>query len=279
MISALAMHALPKLGYNEGTPKHEKAIMPLYNPDHIEYNITTANIQISMEDGRMLPAYWAHPTIGRKMPGIALIHDWWGVTDPMRRMANLFAQTGYYVIVPDMFNGKTATTHQEALALVNSLGDTGYKYVDTTLTVLERHNQSNSAVGAVGFGLGGSFAFEAAILRKDLEAAIAFGGFPQRYKNHFHRAHTPILAFYGSEDQFVPQEAITTLTSEFAQLGPQSPHEVAIIDGLEHDFFKQYITQQQRPHIREVWHQMIEFLDKWLTNPYQKPAERNKRFL
>ena len=91
--------------------------MPLYEPDRIEYEITTGRVQIVVNGGNM-PAYWARPNLGSRFSGVVLIHDWWGLNDLIRRLANLFAQMGHYVIAPDLFAGQTTDDPQQALRLV-----------------------------------------------------------------------------------------------------------------------------------------------------------------
>jgi carboxymethylenebutenolidase len=248
--------------------------MPLYDPDHVEYEVTSGNIQIALEDGTTLPAYWAHPIIGGKFPGIALIHDWWGITPIIRRMTMLFAQAGHYVIVPDLFNGKVAASHAEALELLESLGSAGYKRADMALQVLETHRHCNSDVAAVGVGMGGSLAFEAAIVRTNLEAAVAFGGFPQRYLGHFKRANTPILAFYGSQDAFISPDLIEKLRAELAEATVTPPHEVVILEGAGHDLFGDHLPEEQRVYGREAWGRTLDFLDEVLQGPTQPPERK-----
>ncbi len=249
--------------------------MPLYDPDHVEYEVTSGNIQIALEDGTTLPAYWSHPIIGGKFPGIALIHDWWGITPIIRHMTTLFAQTGHYVIVPDLFEGKVATTHAEALALVDALGSVGYKRTDMALRVLETHRQCNGDIAAVGLGMGGSLAFEAAIVRPNLEAAVAFGGFPQRYLGHFKHTHAPILAFYGSLDAFISPDMIDKLRAELASLTSTPPHEIVILEGAGHDLFAEDLSEQQRDYGREAWQRTLDFLDEVLKGP-TRPPERKR---
>lgn len=248
--------------------------MPLYEPDHVEYEVTGGHIQIAMEDGTTLPAYWAHPAIGAKFPGIALIHDWWGVTGVIRRMAMLFAQMGHYVIVPDLYAGRVATTHAEALALLDGLGNTGYPAVNNALRVLETHRHCNGDVAAVGLGMGGSLAFEAAIVRTDLEAAVSFGGFPQRYLGHFKRANTPILAFYGSEDRFIPREIVDRLQTELAACKIEPPHQVVILQGASHDVFVDDGADAQQSFQREAWVRTLDFLDELLAGPTLPPERK-----
>ncbi len=246
--------------------------MPLYNPDHLEYEVTSGNIQIAMEDGGMLPAYWAHPSMGAKFPGIVLIHDWWGVTPVVRRLAMQLAQTGYYVIVPDLYNGKLAETHSEALALFEALGESGYKRADTALSVLEHHHNCNGDVAAVGLGMGGSLSFEAALVRKDLEAAVAFGGFPQRYLGHFAQAHIPILAIYGSEDEFVPRTVIEQLREELAAHSQTHHHQVIVLEGARHEIFDDDLTPAQEKLSVDAWTRTLDFIDDYLQGPNNPPG-------
>ena len=244
----------------------------MYDPDHIEYAITSGHIQIALEDGSHLPAYWAHPALTARFPGIALIHDWWGVTESVRQLAPRFAQTGYYVIVPDLFEGRQAATPAEALTLLRGLGAGGYRRIHMALSVLETHHQSTGDVAAVGLGMGGGLAFEAAIMRDDLEAAVAFGGFPQRYLGHFGRANTPILAFYGGRDEYIPAPVIAQLQAELASL--PLAHQVLVLDDAPHDLFADADSEAGRARFRFIWHHTLSFIEALLAGPTRPPPAK-----
>jgi carboxymethylenebutenolidase len=245
--------------------------MPIYDPDHVEYSITSGHIQIVMDDGTQLPAYWAHPMFGRRFPGAVIIHDWWGLTGMVRRIANLFAQMGHYVIVPDLFDGLEAASPQEAMRLVESLDQNGYTRVDTALTVLENHHMCNASVAAVGVGLGGSLAFEAAIRRDDLEAAVAYGGFPARYLGKFKNAHAPIYAFFGQEEPHIKQAEIDRLIKELRHTPLKDEHRVEQVPEIGHEFFSEKLTESQRERSRKVLKKTFEFLDDHLEGPSHPP--------
>lgn len=225
-----------------------------------------------MDGGGQLPAYWSHPSSGSKFPGIALIHDWWGVNGIVRRVANMFAQLGHYVIVPDLFHGKTASTPQEAMKLVEGLGDSGYPRVHTALSALENHHQCNRNVAAIGMGMGGSLAFEAAIVREDLEAAVAFSGFPHRYFGRFKDAHAPILAFYGSHEPHIQTAAVEKLRKEL----DESPleHQVIVLPSIGHEFFAEGLSTEQREQGRVAINKTLEFLETFLNRA--KPSTSPK---
>lgn len=249
--------------------------MPIYEPDHVEYDVSSSYIHIVLDSGDKLPAYLAHPHLGLKFPGVALLHDWWGLTHMMRRLAHLFAQMGYYCIVPDLFDGQQANTPQGAIELVQRLGDDyGFHKIDNALGVLENHHHTNGYVAAVGVGMGGSLAFQSAIQRDDLEAAVAFGGFPDRFFGSFTRANTPILAFYGANEPHITPAAIRKLRDELGR-NPIG-HRVEIVDQIGHEFFTGDLTPEQRIRSRDVLKETLDFLDQLLLKP-ETPAHRRKQ--
>ena len=241
--------------------------MPVYEPNRVEYGITNGRIQIVDDSGASIPAYWAHPVMGRLFPSVVLIHDWWGLTPIIRRMAHLFAQSGYYVVVPDLFEGRVAKTPQEAMELVRQLGDRGYPRVDASLVALERHHNTNRDLAAIGIGMGGSLAFEAAIVRKDLEAAISFYGFPQRYFGKFADATTPIQAIYGDHEPFIAGDMIGKLRSELAHSKHDLKNEVLILPNTARDFFLDDTNEAFQESTKQALSATFRFLEQYLKGP------------
>lgn len=245
--------------------------MPVYYPDRIEYSIVNGRIHIAQEDGQQISAYWSHPTNGDRFPGVVLIHDWWGLTMNEQHLANLFAQVGYYVIVPDLYNGKVATTPEEAIPLLKSISGTAFNVVNTALDVLEQHHRCNAQVAAVGLGMGGSLAFEAAIRRTDLEGAISYCGFPQSYFGRFKKSPTPILAVYGEDDPHVSADQRERLRTEFAN--SEKKHELLVVEKIGRNFFSD-VDEYNRTVTKNIWQVTHTFLDKHLAKPPRQQAKK-----
>jgi carboxymethylenebutenolidase len=244
--------------------------MPVYQPQHVEYTIVNGRVSIVADDGTQIPAYWSHPDLGGRFPAVAILHDWWGITTVERRLAHLFAQLGYYVIIPDLFNGAQAHTPEEAYKLVEATRARAYGCVDTALRVLENHTRTDGHTAAIGLGMGGSLAYEAALVRDDLEASVAFYGFPQRYLGKFKAARAPILAVYGSAEPFVAPTVIDALRHELAE----SPleHEVVILDGAGRDFLSESLVPGSTTQPGSLaWDKTLAFLEKHRISP--KPRD------
>jgi dienelactone hydrolase len=140
--------------------------------------------------------------------------------------------------------------------------------------VLEKHHNTNSDVAAVGVGMGGSLAFEAAIVRRDLEAAVAFGGFPQRYFGRFKAATTPILAFYGQDEPHITQTAIDHLRQELRASPLASKHQLVILRGVGHEFFTEQATEAQLHAGAQALTDTFAFLDQHLKGPTRPLPKR-----
>ena len=52
------------------------------------------------------------------LPAVIMIHEWWGLNDNVRAMADRLAGEGYIVFAVDLFGGKTATTPAAARVLM-----------------------------------------------------------------------------------------------------------------------------------------------------------------
>lgn len=249
--------------------------MPIHDSNRVEFAIDSGYIEIVTDSGKKVPAYWAHPRIGHRFSGICLLHDWWGMDTISRMLANFFAQMGYYVIEPDLFNGKTAKTPQQAMKLLEQTQKTRYEAVNATLSVLESHHRINTTVAAIGLGMGGTLAFEAAVRRDDLEAAISYAGFPQQFLGQFLKTNTPVLAIYGSQEPYTKPKVIHHLKHELAQSILKDQHEVTIIEGGTHQLFSIEKEPSKRLISKIAINQTLAFLEKHLETP-DKPRKSTK---
>lgn len=243
--------------------------MPFTDPDHVEYAIDQGFITIVSDEGDSVPAYWAHPRLGIRFSAVALLHDWWGLTAPMRLLANFFAQCGYYVIAPDFYQGITTHNPQDAIRLYQETRHRRPRIMHATLSVLETHIHTNRSVAAVGTGIGGNLAFEAAIERDDLEAAVAFAGFPQEYMGQFSQSNTPVMALFGQEDPHIAPAVVQALTRELASSPLKAKHAVHTLPGLGHEFFTDNMTPQYLEYARAALRLTMAFLRDHLEQPHR----------
>src|SRR3989344_9205037 len=58
--------------------------------------------------------YYARPANENSYPGVVMIHEWGGLNNNMKAMADQLAAQGYQVLAVDLYNGTVATSAAEA---------------------------------------------------------------------------------------------------------------------------------------------------------------------
>lgn len=242
--------------------------------DRVEYPITSGYIQVVAE-GHALPAFWAHPDTGGTFPGLVLIHDRWGLVDSVRRLARRFAETGYYVIAPDLLGGHLPQTPDEAQGRADALVETGPPGLAAALEALRTHHRCNGDIAVVGLGMGSTLALSLAVARDDLKAAVVFNGHLELYRLSLAAAPTPVLGFYGDGVEGMS-------TARAAELehgsGGVANHRFVVYPGVEGDFFDEHSPDYTPAVMGEVWGRVLDFLQARLARPSQPPDIRQKRY-
>lgn len=200
----------------------------------------------------------------KQQPGLIVIHEWWGLNDQIKGVADRFAAKGYGVIAPDLYQGHLATDPTQAGSLMQAL-DQNYalKVLDGAVAFLQgQENISQEKLGVTGFCMGGSYALLLACHNKMIKAAAPFYGdvpFDEVLKN----LSAPLL-FIGAENDFwITQEKMDGLRASLERLGKQG--EVKVYEGVGHAFFN-----DQRPDAyndeaaKDAWERVNNFFSSHL---------------
>ncbi len=243
--------------------------------DRVEYHITSSYVQIVAE-GHLLPAFWAHPDVGGQFSGIALIHDRWGLTPRVRRLAQRLAAAGYYVVAPDLFNRRLPGTVDEANHYATALGETGLAYVSAALTAIQTHHRCNGDLATVGFNMGATLALHLALHREEVKAAVLFNPAIADDRLLLPTDPTAILAFYGDSPGGIPAEQLADIRAAF-ETGAGA-RELVIYSGAGGDFFDEARPEYLPAIAEDAWERTLRFLTVHLTGPSQPPSIRDKVF-
>jgi carboxymethylenebutenolidase len=243
----------------------------MFEASHVQYNIVTGYIQI-VSNGHYLPAFWSHPELGGPFPGLVLLHDQWGLTPHIRSEARRFAQEGYYVIAPDLFDRRVATSPVQAQALVEQAGEAAPSHVEAALHVLKTHHNCNGKVGLIGWGLGGQLALHTAATRDDLRALVIFYALASDIGPEALRC--PLLAIFAGQDPASPAEAVDRLRQFLDE--SEMAHEVAVYPGVGRDFFDDSRASFDAEAAADAWRRALEFLNAHLDVSPKETDERGE---
>ena len=173
--------------------------MPEENP---RQNVTFAS------NGSQAHGYLALPASGQG-PGVIVIQEWWGLTDHIADVSDRLAAEGFVALAPDLFGGKTAHDAAEAGQLMSELPvDRAARDLAGAVDFLLGHEAvTSSAVGAVGFCMGGGFVLQLAAQQGDkVAAAVAFYGVGSAVPEQYAGVKAAVLGHYGEQDDFYPAE-------------------------------------------------------------------------
>ena len=162
-------------------------------------------------------------------PAIILVHEWWGLNDDIRGLANQFAAEGFIVLAVDLFAGETATGPGDARKLMLNVFENPelaeenlQKARDWVLNVA-----GASQVAIVGYGFGGGWSFNAAVAMPDqFDAAVIFYGLVSDNEEHLLKIDMPIRGFFGGVDNTIPVDSV--ILFEAAQENLAKDHVITI---------------------------------------------------
>jgi carboxymethylenebutenolidase len=161
-------------------------------------------------DGKECPAYVAEPARDEAQAGIVLIHEMWGVTAPIRDVAERCVAAKYRVIVPDLFRGKRAQGLEQGLQMMQELDwrDAAEQDVRGAAQWLG-HTPSKRA--ALGFCLGGALSLLAAMRAPELDAAVCFYGVPSPEAGDPAAIRIPLLGHFAQRDHWCTPDKVDAL--------------------------------------------------------------------
>jgi len=213
-------------------------------------------IRLKAKDGHELDAYLAQAK-GQAKGGIVVVQEIFGVTNHIKRVADQFAQHGYRVIAPAMFDRV-----ERNVTLAYSEIEKGREYMrklvwpNTLADVATAVNEARSAgsVAVVGYCWGGTVAHVAAS-ELDIDAAISYyGGAVAKMLDK--KPRCPILYHFGDQDASIPLPDV----EKIKQANPASP--LFVYPGAGHGFNCDERGSYSAKDAKVAFDRSIEFLDK-----------------
>lgn len=223
-------------------------------------------------DSSTASGYLATPASGRG-PGIVVIQEWWGLVDHIIDVADRFAAAGYVALAPDLYDGQTTSSPDEAGKLMMALEiDQAEKHLRGAVDyLLARDDVIGPAVGTVGFCMGGQLSLYAACANPKVGACVDFYGIHPNVELDVSNLHAPVLGFFAEKDGFVTPDAARALEKKLKAAGRQV--DFTIFAGADHAFFND--TRHAVYHAtyaRQCWDRTLDFFSQHLGHADDDPS-------
>ena len=154
-------------------------------------------------------AYASFPDAGNGK-AVVVIHEWWGLNDHVKNIANRYAAEGFVAIAPDLYRGTIATNAEDASKLMHALQiDDGLDTIRNAMfSATEKYGISH--LGITGYCMGGTFALRAACELEGISAAVPFyGDIPG--DDVLQQLKVPTIFVSGTRDQWISPEKVAGL--------------------------------------------------------------------
>jgi carboxymethylenebutenolidase len=147
-------------------------------------------------------------------PGVLVLHAWWGLNDFFREVCDRLAAEGFVALAPDLLDGQTATTVEEAEELLGHRNPDEIAHVTrSSLHALRGMPITpDRPVGVIGFSMGASMAlWLSAREADDIAATVAFYG---AQDIDFAHATSAYLGHFAEDDPYVDEDELSLLEAE-----------------------------------------------------------------
>jgi carboxymethylenebutenolidase len=208
-------------------------------------------------------------TIGKKLPAVIMIHEWWGINDNIRTMANTLAkQTGYVVLAVDLFKGQSTKDPTQAMKLVKTVSTNPQEAISNLQAAVKYTGSlpfvNSSKISSIGWCFGGGQSLQLALHsdQHPLVATILYYGTPLvTDKQELSKIKWPVLGFFGDHDQSIPLSQINSFKSALNSDG--ITNQIHIYKGLGHAFANPSGANYAPQQTSDAWEKTVTFLKKY----------------
>jgi len=177
-----------------------------------------ANTMEFQTAGNTATGYIAIPERGEG-PGVLVLHAWWGLNNFFKELCERLAREGFVAAAPDLYDGATASTIDEAKQLLSNLNfeEAKAKVRSAAGYVRDHPAVRRKGIGAIGFSMGGAWALLlSSLMPEDILAVVVFYGSEAA---DFAAARAAYLGHFAGNDEWEPLEGIRQMEADMRAAG------------------------------------------------------------
>jgi carboxymethylenebutenolidase len=199
----------------------------------VEIDVGGAKAYLSLPEGAKAP-----------LPGVVVIHEWYGLNDHVRHWTDRLAADGYAAVAVDLYGGKVATTSEEAMAMMKAVDDAKARELlgAARWFLAEDPRVKAGKRGVIGWCFGGGWSLQHALAQPDVDAAVIYYGRLEMDPKVLAELEAPVMGVFGDQDKGIPPEAVEEFAAAMKQAGESlelhrydAPHGFANPSGANYD--------------------------------------------
>jgi carboxymethylenebutenolidase len=222
------------------------------------------------------PGYLVYPvssndTLSNELPAVVMIHEWWGLNENIKNMANILAKQGFVVLAADLYKGEVADNPQRAMELVQSVRNNQNNSIDNLQSAVKYlgslPNVDSSKIASIGWCFGGGQSLQLALNSQEhpLVATIIYYGTPLvTDEASLSKIKWPVLGIFGDKDQAIPIQEVNLFRTSLDQSG--ITNEIHIYKGVGHAFANPSGDNYAPKETEDAWQKTLSFLKKYVVS-------------
>lgn len=215
-------------------------------------------------NGKDITGYLASPgEVRERRPGIIVIHEWWGLNDNIRRMADKLAAEGYTALAVDLYNGRVAKSPDSAGTYARSVKQE--QAIDNLTQAYNYLSEDQGAgnIGVIGWCFGGGWSLRAALAHpRKIDATVIYYGRLVTDPDRLQKLQMPVLGIFGGEDEGIPPKTVRQFETALNKAGVSNS--IHIYEGAGHAFANPSGERYVEEAARDAWQKTTSFFEKHL---------------
>ena len=220
-----------------------------------------------MDGDTTTTGYLAVPAGDGPFPALVIIHEWNGLQDRVRQLADDFAAEGYVTLAADLFQGRTGSNREENMALVREAQSDPAKMVanlNAAVAHLKGRPDVTGRVGTMGWCFGGGVALSFGLDGDNHDATAVFYGRLVDDPEALARLDHEVYGTFAALDSGPSPESVAAFEAALRAAGVE--HDLHIYDDVDHGF---WLRVDGDPETRaapaaDAWSRLKSYLDRTL---------------
>lgn len=202
-------------------------------------------------------------------PALIIIHEWNGLSDRVRQVADDFAAEGYITLAADLYSGQVGNNRDENIALMSAASgdmDTVIANLNAAVALLKDRDDVTGRVGAMGWCFGGGIALSFGLDGDKHDATAIFYGRliddPEQLQHIDHE----VYGTFARLDQGPAPADVEAFESALNEIGIEN--DLHIYDEVGHGFWlriDQDVETRSEPGL-DAWQRLKAYLDRTLRS-------------
>ncbi len=219
-------------------------------------------------EGASTMGYLAVPEGAGPFPGLILVHEWDGLKDRVRQVADALAAEGYVALAVDLFKGRTGNDATENRALTSEVGANPEEMIanlDAAAAFLRSRSDVTGKVATMGWCFGGGIALSYGLGGAHHEGTAIFYGRLLADPESLATLSHEVYGTFAELDRGIPPEAVEEFVRALDEAGIEN--DVHVYDHVQHGF---WLRVDGDPDVRsepalDAWTRLKAYLERTLS--------------